>query len=106
MILFQNTITFYFAKCTDVQIQDRFVYSRVCLTENAVGTRHVLKASGFAVQYLILLALSLSELIQPSTWLAGLLLKTLLAERCPALKSGNVPPSHLERKKLHNFLFQ
>lgn len=70
------------------------------VSENAVGTRHVLKASGFAVQYLILLALSPSELTQPSTWLAGLLLKTLLAERCPTLKSGNAPPSHLERKKL------
>lgn len=54
--LFQNTIVFYFAKCVDVKIQNQFVYSQVCLTENAVGTRHIVKASGFAVQYLILLA--------------------------------------------------
>lgn len=59
---------------------------------------HVLKASEFAVQYLILLALSLSELTQPSTRLAGLLLKTLLAKRCPALKPGKAPVSHLEEK--------
>lgn len=101
---------FYFAKCTDVKIQDQFVYSRVCLIENAVGTKHILKASGFAVQYLILLAPSLSELTQPSTRLAGLLLKTQLAKRCPALKSGNAPLNHQEKKavhrQFHNFLVQ
>ena len=76
---------FYFAKCTDTKIKDGFVYWRVGLIANAVGTRHLLKASGFAVQYLILLVLCLSELTQPSTRFTGLLFKTLLAKRSPAL---------------------
>lgn len=74
------------------------LFTAVYLTENAVGTIHILKASGFAVQYLILLAPCLSELTQPSTRLPGLLLKTLLAKRCPALQSGNTLLSHLEEK--------
>lgn len=55
-----NSSVFYFVKCTDVKIQDLFVYRRACLTANAVGKRHLLKGTEFAVQYLILLVLRFS----------------------------------------------
>lgn len=53
---------FYFAKYADIKIQNKFVYTRVCLIPNAVGTRYLLKASGFANQHLILSVLHLIEL--------------------------------------------